>query len=119
MVSSFRSSPVFCEFRSVALTHCGGFIFRPWIKEGDIGTVVYLDHDMDATVTGGKEAKPLTERNHAGGLHVNRSGSEFGGGVFVLHNHLVLGDGNVARVGDAVSIGGAVQDGSGNVVIGG
>lgn len=49
----------------VALTHCGGFIFRPWIKEGDIGTVVYLDHDMDATVTGGKEAKPLTERNHA------------------------------------------------------
>ena len=49
----------------VALTHCGGFIFRPWIKEGDIGTVVYLDHDMDATVTGGKEAQPLTERNHA------------------------------------------------------
>lgn len=49
----------------VALTHCGGFVFRPWIKEGDIGTVVYLDHDMDATVTGGKEAKPLTERNHA------------------------------------------------------
>ena len=27
--------------------------------------MVYLDHDMDATVTGGKEAKPLTERNHA------------------------------------------------------
>lgn len=49
----------------VALTHCGGFIFRPWIKEGDIGTVVYLDHDMDATVTGGREANPLTERNHA------------------------------------------------------
>lgn len=49
----------------VALTHCGGFLFRPWIKEGDIGTVVYLDHDMDATVTGGKVAKPLTERNHA------------------------------------------------------
>ena len=49
----------------VAPTHSGGFIFRPWIKEGDIGTVVYLDHDMDATVTGGKEAKPLTERNHA------------------------------------------------------
>lgn len=48
----------------VALTHCGGFIFRPWLKEGDVGTVIYLDHDMDATVTGGKEAKPLTERNH-------------------------------------------------------
>ena len=23
----------------VALTHCGGFIFRPWIKEGDIGKI--------------------------------------------------------------------------------
>lgn len=49
----------------VAVTRLGGFIFRPWIKEGDVGVVVYLDHDMDATVTGGKEAKPLTERNHA------------------------------------------------------
>ncbi len=49
----------------VAVTHSGGFIFRPWYKEGDTGVVVYLDHDMDATVTGGKEAKPLTERNHA------------------------------------------------------
>lgn len=49
----------------VGATRIGGFIFRPWIKEGDVGTVVYLDHDMDATVTGGKEAKPLTERNHS------------------------------------------------------
>ena len=49
----------------VAATRIGGFIFRPWIKEGDVGVVLYLDHDMDATVTGGKEAKPLTERNHA------------------------------------------------------
>ncbi len=49
----------------VGVTRTGGFIFRPWIKEGDVGVVVYLDHDMDATVTGGKEAKPLTERNHS------------------------------------------------------
>ena len=49
----------------VACTRCGGFITRPWIKAGDTGVVVYLDHDMDSTVTGGKEAKPLTERNHA------------------------------------------------------
>ena len=48
----------------VALTHSGGFIFRPWIKPGDTGTVVYLDHDMDSTVTKGGEAEPLTERNH-------------------------------------------------------
>lgn len=49
----------------VACTRCGGFIFRPWYKVGDTGVVVYLDHDMDSTVTGGKEAVPLTERNHA------------------------------------------------------
>lgn len=49
----------------VAVTHSGGFIFRPWFKAGDVGVVVYLDHDMDATVTGGKEAAPLTERNHS------------------------------------------------------
>lgn len=49
----------------VMCMRCGGFIFRPWIKAGDVGLVVYLDHDMDSTVTGGKEATPLTERNHA------------------------------------------------------
>lgn len=49
----------------VACTRCGGFIFRPWIEAGDVGVVVYLDHDMDSTVSGGKEAVPLTERNHA------------------------------------------------------
>lgn len=49
----------------VACTRSGGFITRPWIKAGDTGVVLYLDHDMDSTVTGGKEAIPLTERNHA------------------------------------------------------
>lgn len=49
----------------VACTRCGGFIFRPWFKAGDTGVVVYLDHDLDSTVTSGKEAVPLTERNHA------------------------------------------------------
>ena len=43
----------------------GGFIVRPWINAGDVGLVVYLDHDLDSTVTGGREAEPLTERNHS------------------------------------------------------
>lgn len=46
-------------------TRGGGFIFRPWFKAGDVGVVLYLDHDIDSTVSGGKEAEPLTERNHA------------------------------------------------------
>ena len=50
--------PVVC-FRS------GGFLFRPWYEEGDVGIVVYLDHDMDSAVSGGKETKPLTERGHS------------------------------------------------------
>ena len=49
----------------VAVTRTGGFIFRPWIKVGDVGVVVYLDHDMDSAVTGGKETKPMTERYHS------------------------------------------------------
>lgn len=49
----------------VAFTRSGGFIIRPWIKAGDTGVVIYLDHDLDSTVAGAKEAKPLTERNHA------------------------------------------------------
>ena len=49
----------------VAVTRTGGFIFRPWVKAGDVGVVVYLDHDMDSAVTGGKETKPMTERSHS------------------------------------------------------
>lgn len=49
----------------VAVTHCAGFIFRPWFSVGDVGVVVYLDHDLDSTVSGGRESEPLTERNHA------------------------------------------------------
>ena len=60
----YKSQPPILDI-PISCTRCGGFIFRPWFKEGDIGVVLYLDHDMDSTVTGGKEAIPLTERNHA------------------------------------------------------
>ncbi len=61
---NYESPPPILQI-PVGATRIGGFLFRPWIKEGDVGVVVYLDHDMDSTVTGGKEAKPLTERNHS------------------------------------------------------
>ena len=60
----YESQPPILKVPIVCM-RCGGFIFRPWVKVGDTGLVVYLDHDMDSTVTSGKEAKPLTERNHA------------------------------------------------------
>ena len=61
---SYESQPPILSI-PVAFTRSGGFIIRPWIKAGDTGIVVYLDHDLDSTVAGAKEAKPLTERNHA------------------------------------------------------
>jgi len=49
----------------VAHTRSGGFIIRPWIKEHDVGLVVYVDHDIDKAVAEGKECQPNTERNHS------------------------------------------------------
>ncbi|MBQ8135222.1 MAG: hypothetical protein IJ711_00240 [Lachnospiraceae bacterium] len=49
----------------VAVTRCGGFIFRPWYKPGDVGVVVYLDHDIDGALAGGTESVPATRRNHS------------------------------------------------------
>lgn len=61
---SYESQPPILSV-PIACTRSGGFIFRPWFKKGDTGVVVYLDHDCDSTVSGGKEAEPITERNHS------------------------------------------------------
>ena len=61
---SFTSQPPILEV-PVAATRSGGFIFRPWIKAGDIGVILYPDHDMDSALAGGKESEPLTQRNHS------------------------------------------------------
>lgn len=60
----YESQPPILRVPVVCL-RSGGFVFRPWIKVGDVGVILYLDHDIDSTVTGGKEAEPLTERNHS------------------------------------------------------
>jgi len=49
----------------VAVTKGGGFVFRPWYSPGDIGAVVFIDHDIDKTVADGSESEPNTERNHS------------------------------------------------------
>lgn len=49
----------------IAGTRSGGFLLRPWIEAGDVGTVQYLDHDMDDQLEKGEECKPNTERNHS------------------------------------------------------
>jgi hypothetical protein len=49
----------------VAATANGGFVMRPWISAGDVGVVIYLDHDMDRVLETGRECVPNTERNHS------------------------------------------------------
>lgn len=61
---SYESQPPILGI-PVVCTRSGGFIFRPWITEGDIGVVVYLDHDLDDVLASGKEIEPSTERNHS------------------------------------------------------
>ena len=43
----------------------GGFVTRPWYKPGDIGFIVFVDHDIDKVMRSGKEEDPNTERNHS------------------------------------------------------
>ncbi|MCI8442574.1 MAG: hypothetical protein HFG27_08595 [Provencibacterium sp.] len=59
----------------VAPTRCGDWILRPWYKVGDIGVVLYLDHDMDKALASGGECQPNTERSHS------QSDAVFIGGV--------------------------------------
>jgi len=49
----------------VATFTLGGFIMRPWINKGDIGFVIYADHDVDFIWQTGKAQIPNTERNHS------------------------------------------------------
>lgn len=60
----YESQPPILQVPVVG-TRSGGFITRPWFNAGDVGIVLYLDHDIDSTVSGGREAEPLTTRNHA------------------------------------------------------
>ena len=70
----------------------GGYTFRPVYKAGDIGVVVYLDRDSDATIAGGIEADPNTERLHSGDdavfiggiLAGNRKAPAFPSGALVM-----------------------------------
>ena len=43
----------------------GGFAKKVAYKAGDIGLVVFCDHDIDNAVSSGTEGEPNTERNHS------------------------------------------------------
>mgnify|MGYP000010172341 FL=1 len=50
----------------VALIRGAGFVVRPWYAAGDVGVILYIDHDIDRIVASGEESQPNTERNHSG-----------------------------------------------------
>ena len=62
--NSYESQPQILGV-PVAMTRSGGFVFRPWINVGDVGVVVYPDHDIDNSIQAGKEMEPLTQRSHS------------------------------------------------------
>lgn len=43
----------------------GGFLYRPWFREGDVGAAQYMDNDIDKPLETGDECKPNTERHHS------------------------------------------------------
>lgn len=102
----------------VATIYGGGFIIRPVYSAGDIGVVVYLDRDSDATIAGGAEADPNTERLHSGDDAIFIGGIRTGSNTIsgLPSGSLCLGtpDGSVL-----VSISKTGVDISGNVTISG
>lgn len=49
----------------ISATKSGGFIVKAQVSIGDIGVVIFMDHDIDNIIATGKETTPLTLRRHA------------------------------------------------------
>jgi hypothetical protein len=56
-------APMLCV--PVVCVKCGPYRLRPWFERGDVGLVLYIDHDIDRAVESGRETEPNTERNHS------------------------------------------------------
>lgn len=103
----------------VAMIRGGGFFLRPWYKAGDVGVIVYADHDIDRIAEAGQECQPNTERNHGDedalfvGAFIPKSNpvkgvpddtlvmSTEGGSVYIaLHHEYIEIKGNIKMVGN-------------------
>lgn len=43
----------------------GGFLIHPWYESGDVGVIVYIDHDIDKSMQSGDIIEPNTGRQHS------------------------------------------------------
>lgn len=78
----------------------GGFSKKVAYKAGDIGLVVFCDHDIDKAVSSGTEGEPSTERNHSATDAIFIGGILSGGGSNVLPDGYAIGleDGSISFV---------------------
>jgi hypothetical protein len=76
---SYESQPPILSV-PVSCQRGGGFAMRVNYKPGDVGSVIFCDHDIDNAVAGGAEGEPNTERNHSSSDAVFMGGIATGGG---------------------------------------
>ena len=43
----------------------GGYLVHPWYEPGDVGAILYVDHDIDNVMKQGDIADPNTNRQHS------------------------------------------------------
>jgi hypothetical protein len=88
---SYESQPPILSV-PVSCQRGGGFAMRVNYKPGDVGSVVFCDHDIDNAVAGGAEGEPNTERNHSSSDAVFMGGIATGvGGVSGLPDGFAIG----------------------------
>ena len=98
----------------VAMIRGGGFFLRPWYKSGDVGVIVYADHDIDRIAEAGQECQPNTERNHGDedGIFVGAFIPTEGGSVYIAmhHDHIEI-KGDIKHTGNTEQTGNKKQTG--------
>lgn len=43
----------------------GGFLLHSWYESGDVGVIIYIDHDIDNPIDSGDISGPNTNRQHS------------------------------------------------------
>ena len=92
----------------------GGFSKKVAYKAGDIGLVVFCDHDIDNAVSSGTEGEPNTERNHSatdaifiGGILPGSASNSLPDGFTIIGDVAVTGDvtvtGSITATGDVIA----------------
>ena len=102
----------------VAMIRGGGFFLRPWYKSGDVGVIVYADHDIDRIAEAGQEdgifvGAFIPKSNPISGVPDDTLVmSTEGGSVYIAlhHDHIEI-KGDIKHTGDIEQTGNKKQTG--------